>query len=502
MASFEDIFKKEAKRLEPHPKRVMRWIHYEKLVRNKAQYREGRTEKEKRQARLRAEALADLIEADGEVLQELLVRRIGTDEYEIIAGHCRRLACKILVEERGKGQFALLPCIIKNSSDIQAQFQVYSSNGYSAKTDYEIMHELECMKHLLETYPEEFPQLQPGRMVEKLAARMNMKRTTVGEFLSISKNLGDTAMGKFKDGSLKKSAAVELASLSEEEQEGVLGKGLSTYVEIKSYKNSMRPSSGKAGGMKGSVPESGTEKPEGDVPESGTEKPEGSVPESGTDKPEGNVPEFGTEKPEGNVPESGTEKPEGSVPESGTEKPEGNVPESGTEKPEGNVPESGTEKPEGNVPESGTDKPEGNVPESGTEKPEGNVPESGTDKLERGVPESGTDKPERGIPESGTVPAGCLVGRWDEFIAGYASWPIWTQDPLTEETCYRHAFKDGSAIVVRSYLYTDGSNGDAIGKELFLIKPDTRHFRSAASTESKIRAYFEHMGGGDKGALE
>ena len=430
MASFEDIFKKEAKRPEPHPKRVMRWIHYEKLVRNKAQYREGRTEKEKRQARLRAEALADLIEADGEVLQELLVRRIGTDEYEIIAGHCRRLACKILVEERGKGQFALLPCIIKNSSDIQAQFQVYSSNGYSAKTDYEIMHELECMKHLLETYPEEFPQLQPGRMVEKLAARMNMKRTTVGEFLSISKNLGDTAMGKFKDGSLKKSAAVELASLSEEEQEGVLGKGLSTYVEIKSYKNSMRPSSGKAGGMKGSVPESGTEKPEGSVPESGTEKPEGSVPESGTDKPEGNVPESGTEKPEGNVPESGTEKPEGSVPESGTEKPEGDV------------------------------------------------------------------------PESGTVPAGCLVGRWDEFIAGYASWPIWTQDPLTEETCYRHAFKDGSAIVVRSYLYTDGSNGDAIGKELFLIKPDTRHFRSAASTESKIRAYFEHMGGGDKGALE
>ena len=153
-------------------------------------------------------------------------------------------------------------------------------------------------------------------------------------------------------------------------------------------------------------------------------------------------------------------------------------------------------------PASCSEKPEGNVPESGTEKPEGNVPESGTDKLERGVPESGTDKPERGIPESGTVPAGCLVGRWDEFIAGYASWPIWTQDPLTEETCYRHAFKDGSAIVVRSYLYTDGSNGDAIGKELFLIKPDTRHFRSAASTESKIRAYFEHMGGGDKGALE
>lgn len=49
------------------------------------------------------------------------------------------------------------------------------------------MHELERMKYLLETYPEEFPNLQTGRMVERLAKQLNMNKTTAGEYLTISK---------------------------------------------------------------------------------------------------------------------------------------------------------------------------------------------------------------------------------------------------------------------------------------------------------------------------
>ena len=93
MARIDSIFKSETKKAEQHPKRITKWIHYTKLHDNKDQYCNA-PDKEA------IEALADLIEADGEVLQDLLVRKTDTDEYEIVAGHKRRQACRLLVEER------------------------------------------------------------------------------------------------------------------------------------------------------------------------------------------------------------------------------------------------------------------------------------------------------------------------------------------------------------------------------------------------------------------
>ena len=174
MAKISNIFKEEPKKAELHPRRVTRWIHYTKLTDNPAQYRYGKTAKEKEalkeSVRQKEEALADLIEADGEVLQDLLVRKTNTDEYEIIAGHHRKNACRILVEERGLEQYAMLPCIVKEFSDIRAQFSCYSSNGYAKKTEYEIMCELEGMSHLLRTYPEESSVWETCRQVSSTAA--------------------------------------------------------------------------------------------------------------------------------------------------------------------------------------------------------------------------------------------------------------------------------------------------------------------------------------------
>lgn len=238
MARIDNIFKTETKKAESHPKRITKWIHYTKLRENQKNYRGGDTDEKRVLSRRRAEQLADLIEMDGEVLQELLVRKIDTDEYEIIAGHHRCLACKILVEERGLKKFEFLPCVIRNTSDIRAEFSQYSTNGYDTKTDYEIMYEIDRMKYLLTNYPEEFPDVQSGRMVERLSKKLNMPKTTVGEYMTISKNLGETAMEKFKSGELKKSAAVQLAALPEDEQEKVVAAGKLTHKEVKEYKES------------------------------------------------------------------------------------------------------------------------------------------------------------------------------------------------------------------------------------------------------------------------
>ena len=236
MASIGDVFKEETKKAGARPTRATKWIHYSKIKDNQNQYRCGSTEEERQQYRKQVEDLAMLITASGTVLQNLLVKKIGTDEYEMIAGHHRRDACKKLVEEDGLEDYALLPCNIENVSEAREEFDLYATNIFPEKSEYEKMHELERMKYLIETYPEEFPDLQKGRMVDRLATQMNMSKTTVGEYLTISKNLEEEGKKQFRSGELKKSAAVELASLGQEEQKELLKKGTTSLREIRTYK--------------------------------------------------------------------------------------------------------------------------------------------------------------------------------------------------------------------------------------------------------------------------
>lgn len=229
MAKISNVFSKEEVKKTIHPKRITKWIHYTKLVRNEKQYCDAKDKEE-------IEGLADIIEADGMVLQDLLVKKLDADEYKIIAGHKRHAACKLLVEERGKKEFEFLPCFEQNVSDVQAEFQIYSSNCHHEETPYEIMHKLERMQFLINNYPEEFSEIQGGRMVDRLAKKYNLSKSTVGEYLTISKNLGDTAMEEFQKGEIDKSAAVTLASMPEETQNMVLEEGHKTDKELKAYK--------------------------------------------------------------------------------------------------------------------------------------------------------------------------------------------------------------------------------------------------------------------------
>lgn len=181
------------------------------------------------------EKLADLIEIDGEVLQPLLVRKKGGDTYEILAGHKRHAACKVLVEERGEEKFGLIPCYVKEMTDARAEFAVYSTNGYGTKTDYEIMREVEGMAKLLKENPESFPEAPRGRVVEKLSAIMGISKTTVQEYKTIADNLGEKAMEEFKSGKLSKDAARALATQDVGKQNEAVEKGLTKAKDVKAF---------------------------------------------------------------------------------------------------------------------------------------------------------------------------------------------------------------------------------------------------------------------------
>lgn len=235
MARIDDIFKKEIRHADTQKKRKgkFRWVHYTKLYKNKDQYCDPTPDE--------IERLADLIDAEGEVLQDLVIKKAGPDEYEIVAGHKRHLACKMLVEERGKKEYEFLPCYEINDSEVRSEFRVYATNGYHEKTDYEKMHEIERMRALLTEYPEEFPNVQGGRMVERLAQIMDIKKTTVGEYLTISRNLSEKGMELFKTGQLKKSAAVALAGIPGTEQDKLLDQGIITHKQIKESREARKP---------------------------------------------------------------------------------------------------------------------------------------------------------------------------------------------------------------------------------------------------------------------
>lgn len=219
-------------------------IHYEKLHRSPYQYRDvGKTQE---QLQKEVEEMAFEIMAVNKILQPCMVRKSGTDDYEIIGGHCRRDAAKYITEVKKLSGFAFVPCIIEKMTDVQAHYTVLSSNKQRPKTDYEIMHELRMKKKLLEEFPEEFPHLKDaGGIYAKLVAETGMKKSTIGEYLQISNSLSETAMEAFQTGSLNKSAAVSMSALSHEEQDRLIDEGITKQKDIKAYKTYQEEKSGK-----------------------------------------------------------------------------------------------------------------------------------------------------------------------------------------------------------------------------------------------------------------
>lgn len=190
-------------------------IHYSKLRESQYQYRSHSKED--------VEDLAELIRVDGKVQQPLRVRRSGADEYEILVGHGRYAASKLLAET-GLEQYAFLPCIEEQLQDARAEFMVYSSNRFTPKTPYEEMVEIEGMIRLLKEHPEEFPEAGSGRTVEKLSRLLGITQTKIKEYQAISHNLTAEGKAALQAGTINKSVAYQLSRLPAEKQKEHLQK--------------------------------------------------------------------------------------------------------------------------------------------------------------------------------------------------------------------------------------------------------------------------------------
>ena len=201
-------------------------IHYSKLVSNKNQfYREEELEE-----------LADTILLLGGIAQNLLVRKIGVDRYEILVGHRRWRASKILVEERGYQKFAFLPCLAIECDDVTAEVILILTNSTARgnANGYEQMMEVVRLQELI-------PKMKgnedlKGRVLRKeIALSVKKSESTVQNMMYIFRHLSAVGMAAFKAEKLTPASALYLARQSPEDQEKLVNMELLTVPAMDGY---------------------------------------------------------------------------------------------------------------------------------------------------------------------------------------------------------------------------------------------------------------------------
>ena len=112
----------------------------------------------------------------------------GTDEYEIIAGHKRRLAILKLLDE-GKTEYEKIPCKVESTEDSirNRLILIFTNSTQRERTDYEKMQEIKEVRELLTEWQKS--KKISGKLQNIIAEILGTNKTKVGTLENIDKNL-------------------------------------------------------------------------------------------------------------------------------------------------------------------------------------------------------------------------------------------------------------------------------------------------------------------------
>lgn len=163
--------------------------------------------------------LAESIELVG-LQQYPVVKPVeGTDEYEVIAGHKRRLAILHLLE-KGKTEYEMIPCKVETPDDIQNELVlIFTNSTQRERTDYEKMREIERVRELLNEYQKTHE--LTGRKQNIIAGILGTNKTKVGTLDHINRNLIGPFKEEFAAGKISTNTANEIAGLKQEAQQAL-----------------------------------------------------------------------------------------------------------------------------------------------------------------------------------------------------------------------------------------------------------------------------------------
>lgn len=144
----------------------------------------------------------------------------GTDEYEIIAGHKRRLAILKLLSE-GKTEYEMIPCKVESTEDgiRNRLILIFTNSTQRERTDYEKMQEIKETKELLTEWKK--TNSLPGKMQNVIAEILGTNKTKVGTLENIDKNLIPAFKEEFAAGRISTNAANEIAGLEQDAQQAL-----------------------------------------------------------------------------------------------------------------------------------------------------------------------------------------------------------------------------------------------------------------------------------------
>ena len=158
--------------------------------------------------------LKDSIELLG-LKQNLVVKKIEKNKYEIIAGHRRYLAMKKLYEE-GNLNFEYIPCKVEDDDYIKNELELLMTNSTTRElSDWEKITQANKLKELLTEYKKK--EKLPGRVRDIISDILNTSPTQVARMESISKNLVE----EFKEHENKKEITIKTVKEKENEEQEI-----------------------------------------------------------------------------------------------------------------------------------------------------------------------------------------------------------------------------------------------------------------------------------------
>ena len=171
------------------------------------------------------EELADTILGQGGVKDNLLVVPMKSGGYEIVSGHRRTAAVKLLLE-RGESISRYLPCLVQNywDEDDKRMDMILLNVSSRQVTDAELLKSYEVLDSILKAKKNSGSKF--GRIRSKLAEMLGVSTGQVSKIENVVHNAVPPVVKAVQDGELSLSAANEIAKMDAVSQIATVQNGL------------------------------------------------------------------------------------------------------------------------------------------------------------------------------------------------------------------------------------------------------------------------------------
>ena len=184
----------------------------------------------------RIEEFADTILGQGGVKDNLIVRPLESGGYEIISGHRRRAAVRLLLD-RGENISRFLPCLVQHYTDDDARLLDIVLMNVSTRqiSDTEMWQSYSLLDKILKEKQQTGSRF--GRIREKLAEMLGVSAAQIGKMENVAHNAIPAVVEAVEAGDLSISTANEIAKMDEAEQEKLIERGVESisHKEVKQF---------------------------------------------------------------------------------------------------------------------------------------------------------------------------------------------------------------------------------------------------------------------------